>query len=87
MFNSSPFEEDFDVGVNTGITMDYGDELALIDNPTSLVNRLDILLGAGLLSQRTKNIIITAISQLDDEDRLPMATYLIMMSPDYAVLK
>ena len=87
VFNSSPFEEDFDVGVNTGITMDYGDELALIDNPTSLVNRLDILLGAGLLSQRTKNIIITAISQLDDEDRLPMATYLIMMSPDYAVLK
>ena len=87
VFNESPFEDDIDAGINSGIRMDYGDELALVENPSALVNRLDILLGAGLLTQRTKTIITNAIKQLDNEDRLPIATYLIMMSPDYAVLK
>ena len=83
----SPFEEEFEEGVNVGIELDYSDELALVSNPSLLVDRLDILLAAGMLSDRTKNIITNAITQLYEEDRLPMALYLIMMSPDYAVLK
>jgi uncharacterized protein (DUF1800 family) len=87
VFNPSPFPSEFEATADVGIMLDYSDELALINNPSSLVNRLDILLGAGLLSQRTKTIISDAITQLDNEDRLPIAIYLIMMSPDYAVLK
>ena len=87
VFSPTPFPNEFELTVDVGINLDYTDELALINNPTALVDRLDILLGAGLLSQRTKTIITDAITQLDNEDRLPMAIYLIMMSPDYAVLK
>ena len=87
VFSESPFQEEFEATADVGIQLDYSDELELVNDPTALVNRLDILIGAGLLSTRTKNIIIDAISQLDEKDRLPIALYLIMMSPDYAVLK
>ena len=82
-----PFPSGFEATDDVGVQLDYSDELSLVNNPTALVSRLDILLGAGLLTDRTKGIVVDAISQLDEEDRLPIAIYLIMMSPDYAVLK
>ncbi|MEM6698488.1 MAG: DUF1800 family protein [Bacteroidota bacterium] len=68
--------------------MDYSSVLELVNQPTQLVNRLDILLANGLLSNETKQIIINAIQQLNDpNDRLKMVLYLILISPDYAILK
>ena len=68
--------------------VNYEEELALIDQPAALINRLDILLANGLLSADTKNIITNAMAQLaDPEEKLKMAIYLILISPDYAILK
>ncbi|MEM1321226.1 MAG: DUF1800 domain-containing protein [Bacteroidota bacterium] len=67
--------------------LDFDDEWELADNPTALVDRLDILLACGQLSDASKTIIVNALSQLIEEDRLAMALYLILISPDYAFLK
>ena len=67
---------------------DFTEELTLTNSPTALVDRLDILLANGLLEDDTKAIMMNAITQLSSPtDRLRMAIYLIMISPDYAILK
>ena len=69
-------------------SVDFSSELALIDNPTALINRLDILLANGLLTEGTKTIINNAISQIEEpQERLQMAIYLVLIAPDYAILK
>lgn len=68
--------------------MDYSATLALIDNPTAFIDRLDILLANGLLSTDTKGVIRDAMTQLETpQEKLRMALYLILISPDYAILK
>ena len=68
--------------------MDYAEVLALANDDAALINYLDILLANGLLTDPTKAIIQNAISQLSEPmDKLRMAAYLIMISPDYAILK
>ena len=66
----------------------YTAEEEIAMNSDLLLQRLDILLANGLLSTETKTIIKSAIDQLEEpEDRIKMALYLIMISPDYAILK
>jgi len=73
---------------NSPYQMDFSKEEMLANNPDQLINHLDILLANGLLSNDTKAIIKTTIEQLNSPaNRVRMATYLIMISPDYAVLK
>ncbi|QTN39829.1 DUF1800 domain-containing protein [Cryomorphaceae bacterium] len=80
------FDQEYIPGANP--YMDYSDEMTLANDPIALVERLNLILACGQLSARTENIILNAISQLDDpEDRLNMALYLTMIAPDYAVLK
>ncbi|MEM6893789.1 MAG: DUF1800 family protein [Bacteroidota bacterium] len=80
------FEESFIEMTNP--TTDLTDEMDLIDDPTALVARLDILLACGQLSNTTKTIIVNALEQLDaNDDRLALAMYLTMIAPDYAILK
>ena len=68
--------------------IDYSEELALAETPTALIDRLDILIANGLLEDDTKAIINNAIAQLQDPyQRMVMAMYLILISPDYAILK
>jgi len=68
--------------------MDYSEVLSLANDSDAFINYLDILLANGLLTAPTKAIIKQAISQLSEPmDKLRMATYLIMISPDYAILK
>lgn len=69
--------------------MDYLYEEELAENsPRQLIDHLDILLANGLLKDSTKNIIEQAIVGLDDSfDQVRMALYLIMISPDYAILR
>ncbi len=60
-----------------------------------LVNQLDKLFTRGQLSDETRNIIKTAIEPIQGTDpntdynfyRVKMALYLILVSPDYAILK
>ncbi len=57
-------------------------------DPAALVAHLDVLLANGGLSASTRTIITEAIAQLPaPEDRLRLAIYLVMISPDYAILK
>ncbi|MDQ3142622.1 MAG: DUF1800 domain-containing protein [Bacteroidota bacterium] len=63
----------------------------LAQDPEVLINRLDILLTHGNLGDRTRGIIKETIGKFIHgdyrEDRVRMAIYLIMISPDYAILK
>ncbi|MEM6803661.1 MAG: DUF1800 family protein [Bacteroidota bacterium] len=68
--------------------LDMSDELSLVNNPNALVDRLNLLLACGQLSAASQSIIANAISQVRDPlDKLSMALYLVLISPDYAVLK
>lgn len=68
--------------------MDYSTLTPLANHTDALLNRLDILFANGQLSDDTKNIIKNAVNQLDNaEDKLRMAIYLILVSPDYVILK
>ena len=74
---------------NTYINVDELKKLAY--DPEVLINHLDMELTNGNLSTRTREIIKTALHQLVRrdyrEDRVVMAMYLIMISPDYAIFK
>jgi uncharacterized protein (DUF1800 family) len=89
LFDDAPLPDaPEDVAENSGVVFDFSKENELLDNPTALIDHLDILLACGQLSQKTKNIIVNAISQAEeDEDKLDLAIYLILISPEYAVLK
>jgi hypothetical protein len=68
------------------------DELRpLARDPEVLINRLDMLFTHGTLSENTRAIIKDAITPLiyDDyrEDRVQLAMYLMLISPDYNVMK
>lgn len=68
--------------------MDYEELRNTATQPEVLINHLDILLANGLLTDFTKGVVKNAIQQLpDSDDRIRMATYLILISPDYAILK
>lgn len=68
--------------------MDYDVLLDLALDSNEFVDYLDILLANGLLSDTTKSTIINAIDQLQyDDDKIRMAIYLILIAPDYAILK
>jgi len=82
--------------------IDYSAEIALItdpQNPTvlsqdidNLLERFDIILTHGNLSDGTKSIIKEALLEMgtiwaDSERITRFAAYFIMISPDYAVLK
>jgi hypothetical protein len=63
----------------------------LAQDPEVLVNRLDILLTHGNLSDRTRSIIKQTLDAFKTgsfrENRVRMALYLMMISPDYAIFK
>lgn len=87
-FDEEEEEDEEQINQNQSLTLDYSDELALVNNPTALVDRLDILLACGQLTENTKSIIVDAVTQTSgDENKLDMAIYLITISPEYAFLK
>jgi uncharacterized protein (DUF1800 family) len=76
---------------NPYVTYNILDLMALAREPEVLVNRLDMLFTHGSLSDRTRQIIKDAITPLtrDDyrRDRVRLALYLLMISPDYNIMK
>jgi uncharacterized protein (DUF1800 family) len=71
-------------------THDFTIELALVNHPESLVNRLDLVFTYGTLKQKTRQIILEMLdnAELDsDEKKLWTAIYAVMTSPEYAILR
>ncbi len=71
------------------VKLDLSDELALINEPSELVDRLDMILTGGQLSETTKEAVIQAIEPLApyQDFAVKSAFYLIMLSPDYNIRK
>jgi uncharacterized protein (DUF1800 family) len=76
---------------NPHVTYILDELVPLARDPEVLINRLDLLFTHGMLSNRTRQIIKDAITPLisDDyrQDRTRLALYLILISPDYNILK
>lgn len=65
---------------------DFGDEIALAHDPGALVDRLDLILTYGQMSEGMKKIIIDAINNFEDPLlRVQTALYLFMISPEFVV--
>ncbi|MDA7501930.1 DUF1800 domain-containing protein [Chitinophagales bacterium] len=77
--------------------LDYSDEIAIVQGPdgnNALVDRLNIILCHGELTEGSKNIIVDALDQLDDanatftaEDKVHNAIYFITAAADYTILR
>jgi uncharacterized protein (DUF1800 family) len=76
---------------NPHVTYNIEQLLPLARDPEVLVNRLDMLFTHGRLSERTRAIIKDAITPIISGnyryDRARLALYLILISPDYSILK
>ena len=93
LFNLKPELEGvgvIEVDATKPISLDFTAEDAAASNINALLDRLDILLTNGNLSTNTRNIIYNALSQMESGDIWDIrstAIFLIMLSPDYAILK
>jgi uncharacterized protein (DUF1800 family) len=78
-------------GGNNIVNTDFTKLGGLAEDNEELINELDILLTHGRLSDETRGIIKEAISQIPapqfSETKAALAIYLIMISPDYTILK
>lgn len=76
---------------NPSVTYNIEELLPLARDPEVLINRLDVLFTHGMLSERTREIIKDAITPLISDNyrfnRVRLALYLIMISPDYAIMR
>ena len=73
------------------VYIDYSEIEPLAKDPEVLINYLDKHLTHGMMSQETRELIKTTISYFMygdyRYDRVRLATYLTLISPDYAVLR
>lgn len=68
------------------IELDLSAEFALAKDTGALLNRLDTVLTYGSLTHGTKEIIANAVNQVKSEqEKVYMALYLILISPDFAI--
>jgi len=86
---------------NDKAALDFSVEESLVDNHTlpQLLDRLDLILAHGQLSQRAKNIIMDVLKEMPIDgynaantlflrlNRVQMAIYLVMASPEYLINK
>jgi uncharacterized protein (DUF1800 family) len=74
------------------VRLDLTDELLMSENGElgDLIERLNLILCNGNLTDYTRNIIYNTIAQIPDNQadlRTEMAVFLIMLSPDYLILR
>ena len=83
----------WDAGINSpedNVTLDFEDEIILASNDVqAMVDRLNILLAGGTASSETLDIISTLIDVegIAPADRVKLALYLLLISPDYIIQK
>jgi uncharacterized protein (DUF1800 family) len=80
----------FDLEYTVDLFME--DLLEAAQSPHVLVNQMDVLLCEGRMSPETRNIITTAIENMNFsseylEDRVEFALYLTLISPDFTIQK
>ena len=64
------------------------EEIELADDLDALIDRLDLVMVYGNLSDETKQIVKDAISQFEEkEEQVRFAIFLISISPEYTILK
>ena len=69
------------------VRLDLTDEIAIASDPLALVNRLDLLLMYGTMSNPMRGVLVHALLQLGDpRERVMTALQLISIAPEYAVL-
>ena len=86
--HNAPSYNENDLDPEDYVYLDLTAELAIADNPTALVERLNLILTGGAFSELTKTNIITAITPLSNSnDRVKAALYLAFISPDYSIQK
>lgn len=88
--NGNLFRSQDEYSINS--TTDFTQFLEIAKDPEVLINKLDILLSNGQLTEETRQIIKNAITPFEDNvigyhNRIKLAIYLLMISPDYNVLK
>ena len=70
------------------VRLDLSDEIALAADPRALLNRLDLVLMYGTMSNPMRDVLLRALTQTrDPERRVIMALQLIAIAPEYAVLQ
>ena len=76
---------------NPHVTYNIDELRPLARDPEVLINRLDMMFTHGSLSEGTRHIIKEAITPMINndfrEDRVRLALYLLLISPDYAIMK
>ena len=87
LFSGEVKQSDF-----TEAYLDLSDELALqdTDNIGTLVERLNLLLMHGNMTDRTRALLTNALKRIPEERieyRVKMAIYLVMVSPDYLIFR
>ena len=70
------------------VRLDLSREVVLAADPRALIDRLNLVLMYGAMSNPMKQVLTRALSELDDpEERVMTALQLIEIAPEYAVLK
>ncbi|HKQ61372.1 MAG TPA: DUF1800 family protein [Candidatus Polarisedimenticolaceae bacterium] len=70
------------------VRLDLDEEIAIAADPRALVDRLDLLLLYGNMSQPMREVLLHALEQRTDPvERAELAVYLISISPEYVVVK
>jgi uncharacterized protein (DUF1800 family) len=70
------------------VRLDLSDEIALASNPDALLDRLNLILMYGTMSNPMREVLMHALDQLNDpRERAITALQLISIAPEYAVLK
>jgi uncharacterized protein (DUF1800 family) len=88
----------YGVGSNSprDIQPDYSKEIALAEDPAALIERIDLLLTYGTMSNRTKDLILDAVESISinpmnpssgRKNRVYIATLFAVSSPDFIVQK
>jgi len=69
--------------------LELTDEVALANNPLALIDRLDMIMCGGGMTEATKQTILTAVQPFgsDPDILVKVAIYLTTLSPDYNIQK
>jgi uncharacterized protein (DUF1800 family) len=77
-----------DVNNALEVRLNLHDEIAIAADPRALVDRLNLLLMYGAMTNPMRQVLIHALEQLPDpEERVMTALQLIVIAPEYVVLK
>ena len=72
------------------VELDFNEEISLAAyDPAAMIERLNLLLGGGTISSATMQTIVNIIDvdYLEPSDRVKLALYFILISPDYVIQK